>query len=94
MVDGATPVVRGHNRCPSLDNPIIENPMTAEELSHILPLHPETIRKWARQGRIPSKRISARKILFLPSEIHTWITSQTRYTQTATRAAQPERTAA
>ena len=89
----ATPVLLGR-KGPTLDNLTIEKPLSAEELSHILPLHPETIRKWARQGRIPCKRISARKILFLPSEIQTWLASQSGYTQPATRAAQPERMAA
>lgn len=79
---------------PQVDNSTIERPLTAEELSAILPLHPETIRKWAREGKIPSVRISARKILFLPSEIQAWLASRNRYTQAATRAAQPERMAA
>jgi len=64
-----------------LDNPSIEKPLTAEELSAILPFHPETVRKWVREGKMPSVRISARKVLFIPSEIQAWLASRNRYTQ-------------
>lgn len=54
----------------------IEVPLTATELSRILPLHPVTILKWAREGKIPHRRLSARKIVFLPSEIQAWLQSR------------------
>jgi excisionase family DNA binding protein len=53
----------------------IEIPLTAEQLSKILPLHPGTILRWAREGKIPHKRLGARKILFMPSEIRAWLES-------------------
>jgi excisionase family DNA binding protein len=54
---------------------VIEVPLTAEQLSKILPLHPVTILRWAREGKIPHKRLGARKILFMPSEIRSWLDS-------------------
>lgn len=48
--------------------------LTAEQLSEVLPLHPETIRRWAREGRIPHRRLG-RKIVFLRGEIDAWIAS-------------------
>lgn len=62
--------------------------LTAQELSGIVPLHPVTILRWAREGKIPHRRLSARKIVFLPSEINAWLASgSTLYTDPATRAA-------
>ncbi|WP_089838629.1 helix-turn-helix domain-containing protein [Granulicella pectinivorans] len=73
-----------------MDNPTIEAPLTAEELSGILPLHPETIRKWAREGKIPCVRLSARRVVFLPSKIRTWLESRNGYTDNAGRTAPTE----
>jgi excisionase family DNA binding protein len=58
---------------PSTTQP--NNILTAEELSKILPLHPETIRRWAREGRIPHRRLG-RKIVFLSAEIDTWLSDR------------------
>ncbi len=87
--DGATPVVRGH-KGPTVDASTIEKPMTAEELSAILPLHPETIRKWAREGSIPCVRLSARRVVFLPSRIRAWLEARNGYTESAGRTAPTE----
>jgi hypothetical protein len=62
----------------------LEAPLNARQLAEILPLHPVTILKWARQGKIPCHRLSARKIVFLPSEITRWLSD---YTDKAVRAA-------
>lgn len=51
----------------------IERPLSATELAPIIGLHSVTILRWAREGRIPHHRISARKIVFLPSEINHWL---------------------
>lgn len=53
--------------------PAIERPLTAEQLAAIVPLHPVTLLRWARQGRIPHRRLSPRKVVFLPSEINRWL---------------------
>jgi hypothetical protein len=68
----------------------VEKPLTAQQLSQIVPLHPVTLLRWAREGRIPHRRLSARKIVFLPSEINAWLASDSAgYTEHAGRAAQP-----
>lgn len=68
--------------------PAIETPLTAQELSKIVPLHPVTILRWAREGRIPCRRLSARKVLFLPSEVSRWLSSgSSLYTEPAGRRA-------
>jgi hypothetical protein len=62
--------------------------LTAQELSRIVPLHPVTILKWAREGRIPHRRLSARKIIFLLSEVNAWLSpGSSLYSDPATRAA-------
>lgn len=49
--------------------------LTAQELSRLIPLHPVTILRWARERKIPHRRLSARKIVFLPDEINAWLAS-------------------
>ena len=51
----------------------IERPLSATELAPIIGMHSVTILRWAREGRIPHHRLSARKIIFLPSEISHWL---------------------
>ena len=51
----------------------IEVPLTAQQLATIVRLHPVTLLRWAREGKIPHRRLSARKIVFLPSEINRWL---------------------
>jgi len=74
-----------------VDNPVtLEQPITAEQLAVILQLNPETIRKWAREGRIPCVRLSPRKIVFLPSKIRAWLEARNGYTGGAGRVASTE----
>jgi hypothetical protein len=76
--------------CRTASAPAIEIPLTAKELSLILPLHPVTLLRWGREGRIPCRRLSARKVLFLPSEVSKWLSSGSNlYTEHAGRAAKP-----
>lgn len=63
----------------------IEVPLTATQLAPLIHLHRETILKWAREGRIPHRRLGARKVLFLPSEVSAWLSSG--YAGDAVRAA-------
>jgi len=60
---------------PSGGSPIVERPLTAQELAPELGLHPVTLLRWAREGRVPCRRLSARKIVFLPSDINHWLTT-------------------
>jgi excisionase family DNA binding protein len=62
--------------------------LTAQELASIVPLHSGTILRWAREGRIPHRRLSARKIVFLLSEVNAWLASgSSLYSDPAARAA-------
>jgi excisionase family DNA binding protein len=53
----------------------IERPLSAKELAPILGLHVVTILRWAKEGRIPCRRLSARKIVFLSTEVNKWLSS-------------------
>lgn len=53
----------------------IEVPLTAAQLAPLLDLHVVTLLRWAREGRIPHRRLSARKVVFLPSEVRAWLSS-------------------
>ena len=59
--------------------------LSAAELAPILGLHTVTLLRWAREGRIPHRRLSARKVVFIPSEVDAWLLSG--YTGSAVRAA-------
>jgi hypothetical protein len=75
----------------------IERPLSAQQLAGegIVPLHPMTILRWAREGKIPHRRLSPRKIIFFVSEIQAWMLSgQYVYPRNVSYAAQPERTVA
>ena len=72
----------------ALHAPAIERPLTAQQLAEIVPLHSVTLLRWAREGKIPHRRLSARKIVFLPSEINAWLVSGSNlYPTDADRAA-------
>lgn len=62
--------------------------LTAQQLSPLIHLHPVTILRWAREGRIPHRRLSARKVVFIRWEIEQWITAP--YTCEVVRAASTE----
>jgi hypothetical protein len=51
----------------------IERPLSATKLAPIIGLHSVTIKRWAREGRIPHHHLSVRKIVFLPGEIKHWL---------------------
>jgi excisionase family DNA binding protein len=71
-----------------MDKSTIEKPMTAAELAELVPLHSVTLLRWAREGRIPHRRLSARKVVFLPSEINKWLASGSNlYTEAVGHAA-------
>lgn len=63
----------------------IVRPLSAAELAPQLGLHSGTLLRWAREDRIPHRRLSARKIVFIPSEVDAWLASG--YTDSAVRAA-------
>jgi excisionase family DNA binding protein len=60
--------------------------ISAVEAGRLLGIHPVTLLRWAREGRIPHVRLG-RKVKFRISELNSW--SSTNYTDSAVRVAQP-----
>jgi excisionase family DNA binding protein len=46
-----------------------------EDVAAYVGKHPETIRRWVRQGRIPFYRLG-RGWRFIPSEVREWVSQQ------------------
>lgn len=63
-----------------------EKVLSAREASDLLGIHPVTLLRWAREGRIPHRRLG-RKVTFRASELDSWY--KTQYTCDAVRVAQP-----
>jgi excisionase family DNA binding protein len=61
--------------------------ISALEAGELLGIHPVTILRWAREGRVPHRRLG-RKIKFRKSELDKW--QETLYTKSAVRVAQPQ----
>jgi excisionase family DNA binding protein len=59
--------------------------LTAQEAAKIARIHPGTLLRWAREGRVPHRRLSARKVVFPLSQLNSWLTSG--YAGSAVRAA-------
>jgi len=55
---------------------------TTQQLAALLQIHPESVRRMTRQGRLPTPiKLSATKagdVRYLKSEIETWLASQKR----------------
>jgi excisionase family DNA binding protein len=60
--------------------------ISAVEAAGLLGIHPVTILRWAREGRIPHRRLG-RKVKFRVSDLNSW--PSTIYTDSAVRVAQP-----
>lgn len=45
--------------------------LTATEAGRLLDLHPVTLLRWAREGRVPHRRLG-RKVTFRVSELNAW----------------------
>ncbi|WP_396127220.1 helix-turn-helix domain-containing protein [Edaphobacter bradus] len=67
--------------------------LTAREAAGIVRIHPVTLLKWAREGKVPHRRLSSLKIVFSLSQLVMWLESGS-YTDGVGHAAQPERTVA
>jgi excisionase family DNA binding protein len=67
--------------------------LTAREAAVVVRMHPVTLLRWAREGKVPHRRLSARKILFPLSQLTAWLENGS-YTDPVGHAAQPERTVA
>jgi len=64
----------GHSNNPLTSNQTIDLLLTAQEAARILPLHPVTILRWAREGKIPHRRLG-RKVVFPLSKLNDWLAS-------------------
>jgi excisionase family DNA binding protein len=49
--------------------------MTTEDVAEYLQLNPETVRVWARQGRIPAAKVAGGHWRFLRDEVEEWLRS-------------------
>jgi excisionase family DNA binding protein len=71
---------------PATTDPTLSNAfLTAKEAAKIVRLHPVTLLRWAREGRVPHRRLSPRKIVFPRSQLVAWLESG--YTGSTVRAA-------
>jgi excisionase family DNA binding protein len=59
--------------------------LNTKEAARLVRLHPVTLLRWAREGRVPHRRLSARKIVFSRSQLKAWLESG--YTGNTVRAA-------
>ena len=53
----------------------LERLLTARELGGLLHLHAKTVARMAREGRLPSLRVSGR-VRFRPSDIASWLAAR------------------
>jgi excisionase family DNA binding protein len=71
---------------PTRDEEVVnDNFLTAKEAAQIARLHPVTLLRWAREGRVPHRRLSPRKIVFPRAQLVAWLESG--YTGSTVRAA-------
>jgi excisionase family DNA binding protein len=72
----------------SLPRGLHEQLLTAAEASVDLRIHPVTLLRWAREGKIPHIRLD-RRILFSSSRLTDWLSAN--YTESAVLTASTER---
>ncbi len=63
---------------------VFEPLLTSVDAARLLSLHPVTILRWAREGKIPHLRLG-RKVMFRASELNAWCVSG--YSTSAVHAA-------
>lgn len=54
---------------------LLEPLLTTKQVAELLQLHPKTVERMARAGRIPSHRVSGRA-RFQPSDIASWLAAR------------------
>jgi excisionase family DNA binding protein len=60
---------------PSSQKPVPFEPLiSAVDAGQLLDLHPVTLLRWAREGRIPHRRLG-RRVVFRISELDKWLSS-------------------
>lgn len=55
--------------------PAVERLLCVRELADLLQLHPKTVERMARAGRLPSLRVCGR-LRFRPSDIASWLAAR------------------
>lgn len=86
--------ITGHSDTPLTSTSTTDLYPTASEAAKVARLHPVALLRWAREGRVPHRRLSARKVVFPLSQLNDWLSSGCNYTVPVGHAAQPERMAA
>lgn len=51
--------------------PVFEPLISAAEAGQLLGVHPVTLLRWAREGKVPSRRLG-RRVTFRASELNSW----------------------
>lgn len=59
--------------------------LTPQEAAQIARVHPVTLLRWCREGRVPHRRLSTRKVIFSLKDLTAWLGSD--YTEPVSRAA-------
>jgi hypothetical protein len=54
--------------------------LTAKEAARIARMHPVTLLRWAREGKVPHRRLSSRKIVFPLGQLTAWLDRATLIT--------------
>ena len=57
-------------------NHAFEPLMSAAEAGQLMGVHPVTLLRWAREGRVPHRRLG-RKVTFRASELNSWYARST-----------------
>jgi len=65
--------------------------LSCEDAAALLTIHPNTLRLWARERKVPCIHLG-RRVAFRASQLNAWL--EERYTDNAVRAANTERMAA
>jgi len=76
----------GNSNTPLTTPQTIDLFLTTTEAAKIARIHSVAILRWAREGRVPHRRLSARKIVFPLSALTSWLESGC-YSDSAVRAA-------
>jgi excisionase family DNA binding protein len=89
-LDGNEPTIdlhvdAGHTRANHINTSApFEALLTATDAAKLLNLHPVTLLRWSREGRVPHIRLG-RRVMFRASELDAWC--RAGYTISAVRAA-------
>ena len=81
--EGRVPTT-GHSNTTLTSSQTTDLFLTTAEAAKIARVHQGTLLRWARDGRVPHRRLSARKVVFPLSQLTAWLSG---YTDSVARAA-------